>query len=119
LHNLKAIYSALGDWARALAAAERVLLLIPDAVEELRDRGMLPARLGEGAALAAAERVLLRIPDAVEELRDRGMLHARLGHGHAAVRDWETYLRRAPEAADAGQVEGRPRALPQALAALN
>jgi regulator of sirC expression with transglutaminase-like and TPR domain len=86
LHNLKAIYSALGDWARALAAAERVLLLIPDAVEELRDRGML---------------------------------HARLGHGHAAVRDWEAYLQRAPEAADAGQVKERLRALQQALAALN
>jgi regulator of sirC expression with transglutaminase-like and TPR domain len=47
------------------------------------------------------------------------MLHARLGHGHAAVRDWEAYLQRAPEAADAGQVKERLRALQQALAALN
>jgi regulator of sirC expression with transglutaminase-like and TPR domain len=86
LHNLKAIYSALGDWTRALSAAERVLLLLPDAVGELRDRGML---------------------------------HARLGHGHAAVRDWETYLQRAPGAPDAVRVKERLRALQQALAALN
>ena len=64
LSNLKAVYSALGDWARALAAVERILLLVPDALEELRDRGTL---------------------------------HARLGQGAAAVRDWETYLQRAPE----------------------
>ena len=49
LSNLKAVYSALGDWARALAAVERILLLVPDALEELRDRGTLHARLGQGS----------------------------------------------------------------------
>jgi regulator of sirC expression with transglutaminase-like and TPR domain len=86
LSNLKAVYSALGDWAPALAATERIVLLVPDALEELRDRGML---------------------------------HARLGHGPAAVRDWETYLRRAPQAPDAGRVKDRLRALRQALGAMN
>jgi regulator of sirC expression with transglutaminase-like and TPR domain len=86
LTNLKAVYSALGDWGRALAAADRILLLAPDAAEELRDRGML---------------------------------HARLGQGPAAVRDWEAYLQRAPEASDARQVRDRLRALRQALGALN
>ena len=86
LSNLKAVYAALGNWARALAAVERILLLVPDALAELRDRGML---------------------------------HARLGQGGAAVRDWETYLQRAPEAPDAGQVKDRLRALRQALASLN
>jgi regulator of sirC expression with transglutaminase-like and TPR domain len=86
LTNLKAVYSALGDWARALAASERILLLLPDAVEELQDRGAL---------------------------------HARLGHGPAAARDWETYLRRAPDAPDASQVRDRLRALRQALGAMN
>ena len=37
----------------------------------------------------------------------------------AAVRDWETYLRRAPAAADAGVVRDRLRALRQALASRN
>ena len=86
LSNLKAVYSALGDWARALAAVERILLLVPDALEEIRDRGTL---------------------------------HARLGQGAAAVRDWETYLQRAPAAADAGVVRDRLRALRQALASRN
>jgi regulator of sirC expression with transglutaminase-like and TPR domain len=86
LANLKAIYSSLGDWARALGAAERIVLLVPDALEELRDRGTL---------------------------------HARLGQSLAAVRDWETYLQRAPGAPDASEVKGRLRALRQALASSN
>src|SRR5262249_7330756 len=86
LSNLKAVHSALGDWGRALAAADRIVLLVPDALEEVRDRGML---------------------------------HARLGQGRAAVRDWETYLQKAPGASDAGQVRGQLRALRQALGALN
>ena len=86
LSNLKAVYSTLGDWARALTAVERILLLAPEALEELRDRGTL---------------------------------HARLGQGPAAMRDWETYLERAPEASDAIHVKGRLQALRQALASLN
>ena len=86
LGNLKAVYSALGDWAHALAAVERILLLVPNALEELRDRGTL---------------------------------HAHLGQGSAAVRDWETYLRRAPEALDAGEVRDRLRVLRQVLASRN
>jgi regulator of sirC expression with transglutaminase-like and TPR domain len=50
LHNLKAVDAALGDWGAALAASERVLLLVPDALEELRDRGTFHVRLGHGAA---------------------------------------------------------------------
>jgi regulator of sirC expression with transglutaminase-like and TPR domain len=86
LGNLHAVYQARGDWTRALAAADRILLLMPDALEALRDRGML---------------------------------HARLGNAPAALRDWEAYLRRAPEARDAGTVRDRLRALRQALGAMN
>jgi regulator of sirC expression with transglutaminase-like and TPR domain len=86
LSNLKAAYSSLGDWTRALGAVERILLLTPDTLEEIRDRGTLYARLGQGAA---------------------------------AVRDWDAYLQRAPEAPDAGHVKDRLRALRQALASLN
>jgi len=86
LNNLSAVYMALADWTRALAAADRILLLVPEALEALRDRGML---------------------------------HARLGHAGAALRDWEAYLQRAPEAPDAGAVRDRLRALRQALASRN
>jgi regulator of sirC expression with transglutaminase-like and TPR domain len=86
LNNLKGVYTTLGDWKRALAASERILLLVPDALEELRDRGLL---------------------------------HARLGQTGAAVRDWEAYLERAPQARDAAVVRDRLRALRQALASRN
>lgn len=86
LSNLKAAYSALGDWTRALAAVERIVLLVPDALDALRDRGTL---------------------------------HARLGHGPAAVRDWEAYLQRAPEAPDARGVRDRLRMLRQVHATRN
>jgi regulator of sirC expression with transglutaminase-like and TPR domain len=86
LINLHAVYQARGDWTRALAAADRILLIMPDALEALRERGAL---------------------------------HARLGNAPAALRDWEAYLRRAPEAPDAGAVRDRLRALRQALGAMN
>jgi len=50
LSNLKTIYLALGEWARALAAVERITLLAPEALGELRDRGTLYAHLGQRAA---------------------------------------------------------------------
>lgn len=46
LGNLKGVYVGSGDGARALAAVERLLILRPDAEEELRSRGVLLARLG-------------------------------------------------------------------------
>ena len=39
--NLKTVYTDRGDLTRALAAVERILLLTPDATEEIRDRGLL------------------------------------------------------------------------------
>ena len=86
LNNLKGVHVSLGDWLRALAAVERILLLMPDALGELRDRGGL---------------------------------YAKLGQPRAAIRDWETYLRSAPHAADAERVRERLRALRQALGTLN
>ena len=56
LNNLKAVYTTLGDWGRALAATERILLLVPDALEELRDRGLLHARLGQATQRCATGR---------------------------------------------------------------
>lgn len=41
LTNLKMIYIRQGDMNRTLAAIERILMLFPDAVVEMRDRGLL------------------------------------------------------------------------------
>ena len=77
LANLKAAYSALGDWGRALAASERILLLAPDGVEELRDRGMLYARLGQAAAAVRSwEEYLRRAPTAADAPAVRNRLRA-------------------------------------------
>lgn len=43
--NLKQIFLAQEDWSHALACVERILVLEPDAPLELRDRGLLYARL--------------------------------------------------------------------------
>ena len=77
LANLKGVYSALGDWTRALAASERILLLVPDALEELRDRGMLHARLGQtSGALRDWEAYLQGAPGAPDAAMVRGRLRA-------------------------------------------
>ena len=52
LHNLKGAYLRAGDDEQALAAVERLLVLHPDDVEEIRDRGLLLFRMGKyGRAL--------------------------------------------------------------------
>jgi len=77
LSNLKAVYSALGDWPHALAAVERIMLLVPDALDELRDRGTLYARLGQGpAAVRDWEAYLQRAPAAPDAGQVRGRLRA-------------------------------------------
>jgi regulator of sirC expression with transglutaminase-like and TPR domain len=77
LRNLKATYSALGDWGRALAAAERIVLLLPDALEEVRDRGTLHARLGQGHAAARDwEAYLQGAPEAPDARQVKGRLIA-------------------------------------------
>jgi len=45
LRNLKNVYNGASDWARALSALDRILLLDPRAVEELAERGELYERL--------------------------------------------------------------------------
>lgn len=64
LRNLKQIWLAREDWQRALACAERILLVAPDAPLELRDRGLLFARLECFAAAAAdLEKFLALAPE--------------------------------------------------------
>lgn len=47
LYNLKAIYVHYGDHTRALSVVERILLLRPGLLTEIRDRGALRAQLGQ------------------------------------------------------------------------
>jgi len=73
LHNLKRIYVEQGDDVRAFWVIDRLLLLDPGAAEEIRDRGLVSARLGlaQAAARDLAE-YLARVPAApdVGEVRD-------------------------------------------------
>ena len=46
LRNLKEIFRSGSDWPRLLAIQERLLILLPDEPEELRDRGLVQAELG-------------------------------------------------------------------------
>jgi regulator of sirC expression with transglutaminase-like and TPR domain len=46
LTNLKMIYLNQGEWQKALAAIERILIVFPDAAGELRDRGLLYYQTG-------------------------------------------------------------------------
>jgi regulator of sirC expression with transglutaminase-like and TPR domain len=65
LRNLKTIYLKAGDAERALAVMNRMLAVLPDAAEELRDRGMVYADMGAvRAALADLQGYLDRRPDA-------------------------------------------------------
>lgn len=81
LANLKGIYLNTRDDARALAAIERILLVRPNAVEEVRDRGMIHARAGRVAEAAAdLEHYLRAAPEAPDARRVR-MLLEQLGRG--------------------------------------
>lgn len=46
LRNLKEIYRAREDWPLLLAVARRLVILLPKAIEERRDRGLVEAELG-------------------------------------------------------------------------
>jgi regulator of sirC expression with transglutaminase-like and TPR domain len=50
LMNLRGIYASRGDYSRLLLVIDRLLDLMPASTEELRERGLLFARLGAPAA---------------------------------------------------------------------
>lgn len=52
LHNLKEIHRSGEDWPRLLAVQQRLVLLLPQAAEERRDRGLTWAELGRPAEAA-------------------------------------------------------------------
>lgn len=77
LANLKGNALRNRDDARALAAIERILIIRPDALDEVRDRGMVLARLGRNAeALPELYRYLNEAVGAEDEARVRLLVRA-------------------------------------------
>lgn len=75
LVNLKSIYLNVRDHGRALAVVERLLLIRPIGSAEIRDKGVILARLGrKEEALAQLEAYLNVAPDASDTQRILGMV---------------------------------------------
>lgn len=82
LRNLKEIHRAAGDWPRLLAVQQRLVVLLPHAAIERRDRGLVLESLGHWPAAAEDLEAYLaqepRAPDGpllqerVAQLRQRG-----------------------------------------------
>lgn len=80
LRNLKEVFRGGHDAARLLGIAERLVILLPDAWEERRDRGLVHAALGARfPAMADLTGYLENAPDAPDRPAIRKRL-AELGH---------------------------------------
>jgi regulator of sirC expression with transglutaminase-like and TPR domain len=77
LHNLKEIFASSADCSRLLAVQERLVILLPDAPEERRDRGLAQAELGRAdlaiADVAAYLAARPKAPDAPALRRQLGL----------------------------------------------
>jgi len=72
LRNLKGIYLNARDDRRALAVIERLLIVQPDAAQEMRDRGIMLARIGRfDEAIEDLERYLDFAPGAPDARKVR------------------------------------------------
>ena len=72
LRNLHGVYQKHGDWERAVRSADRVLRLLPDDCEALRDRGVGYLEIGHRAgAREDLQRYLQRQPGAPDAGRIR------------------------------------------------
>lgn len=74
LRNLKAIYLQESRWQRLLAVQNRLVILLPGSIEEVRDRGLAYANLEcFRPALADLEAYVLARPDAADigQIRER------------------------------------------------
>jgi len=81
LRNLKEIHKAQSDWGRLLAVQERLIVLLPHAWAEYRDRGLAHAELGH-------------IEQALADL-ECYLVHADDGVNLDAIADWVDALRRS------------------------
>jgi regulator of sirC expression with transglutaminase-like and TPR domain len=72
LRNLKEIHKHQADWQRLVAVQDRLLILLPQAWEELRDRGLAYAELGQARlALQDLETYLAQVSESQDR---RGVL---------------------------------------------
>jgi regulator of sirC expression with transglutaminase-like and TPR domain len=69
--------------------------------------------------LGMVDMMLLADPDAMEQYRDRGVLHAQLRHFGAAAKDFERYIKGAPDSKDRSQVEEHLKELRRIQAMMN
>src|SRR5690606_7629287 len=75
LMNLKTVYMNARDDVRALAAIDRILLVRPTALDEVRDRAMILARTGRTVeAVADLQRYLGAQPEPPDAERVRLLL---------------------------------------------
>lgn len=75
LHNLKEVHRTAKDWSRLLAVQERLVRLLPHMWEEVRDRGLVLAELGE--PFRAAQDLALYL-EHEPEARDHSAMRARM-----------------------------------------
>ncbi|MDR5855292.1 SirB1 family protein [Caballeronia sp. LZ062] len=76
LRNLKSIYLQTERWQRLLAVQQRLVIALPDSIEEVRDRGFAYARLDYlRPALEDLERYLEDRPDADDATVVESELH--------------------------------------------
>jgi regulator of sirC expression with transglutaminase-like and TPR domain len=81
LMNLRGVYAAIGDYPRLLLVLDRLIDLMPDVTDELREYGYLCAKLGAPqAAIEHLQRYLGVLPNAGDVQEVRSVL-ARLEQG--------------------------------------
>ena len=67
LRNLKEVHKSQTDWSRVVAVLDRLIVLVPDAWSEYRDRGMAHEEQGHAAqAISDFDTYLLRATDALD-----------------------------------------------------
>src|SRR5206468_7897524 len=69
--------------------------------------------------LAMVEMLLLAEPADAQQYRDRGLLHRQLRHYELAARDLEKYLKVAPEAKDAQDIQEALKGIRRIQATMN
>lgn len=82
LRNLKEIHRSQEDWLRLIAVQDRLLILLPDAWAEYRDRGLAWAEMGD-ARLAVQD--LETYIEHTEDVLDREAINSRLAELRRAL----------------------------------
>jgi regulator of sirC expression with transglutaminase-like and TPR domain len=83
LRNLHGVYTECDDWERAVRCADRILKLVPDNADALRDRGLGYLKLGHRHG---ASRDLARYLELHPQAADAGPLRERLVEASSGAR---------------------------------